>query len=211
MNLFIKKQKKLFIQRKYSFKWKMDYRPGLGLGEELCTTLVYQGAVQSGTNCQVCLDTWIYSVCTFFSFFSYCGLDESKGVLWLKCTKLRWIQMIRGVGAFWTYFRWLVKCSIVVEMYYIEVGSNDDQGCWVQQSHLGPIRSAAHWKRSQQQFVSLILWTHTTNVLWCLNTSKHTLIYIYIYIYDWYNSIILPTTMSISPICVLLFALNLYL
>ena len=28
-NLFIQNNPKLFIQRKYSFKWKMDYRPGL--------------------------------------------------------------------------------------------------------------------------------------------------------------------------------------
>ena len=31
-NLFIKKNPELFIQRKYSFKWKMDYRPGLLVG-----------------------------------------------------------------------------------------------------------------------------------------------------------------------------------
>ena len=28
-NLFIQENPKLFIQRKYSFKWKIDYRPGL--------------------------------------------------------------------------------------------------------------------------------------------------------------------------------------
>ena len=28
-NLFIQKNPELFIQRKYSFKWKMDYPPGL--------------------------------------------------------------------------------------------------------------------------------------------------------------------------------------
>ena len=28
-NLFIQSNPKLFIQRKYSFQWKMDYRPGL--------------------------------------------------------------------------------------------------------------------------------------------------------------------------------------
>ena len=29
INIFIQQKWKLFIQRKYSFKWKMDYRPGL--------------------------------------------------------------------------------------------------------------------------------------------------------------------------------------
>ena len=42
----------------------------------------------------------VYTTCVRFFIVLYCGLDESKGVLWLKCTKLRWIQMIRGVGPY---------------------------------------------------------------------------------------------------------------
>ena len=33
-SLFIQEKWKLFIQRKYSFKWKMDYRPGLSRPRE---------------------------------------------------------------------------------------------------------------------------------------------------------------------------------
>ena len=42
-NLFIKKNPKLFIQKKYSFKWKMDYRPGL-LWEALLAKIWWEEA-----------------------------------------------------------------------------------------------------------------------------------------------------------------------
>ena len=34
-NLFIQKNPELFIQRKYSFKWKMDYCPGLPVKDRI--------------------------------------------------------------------------------------------------------------------------------------------------------------------------------
>ena len=43
-NLFIQKNPKLFIQRKYSFKWKMDYRPGLNEVEQSFGISDFSGA-----------------------------------------------------------------------------------------------------------------------------------------------------------------------